>query len=69
MLPFLATAVVATTGNIYNGLWYPIVAAVTTAVIGALLLRDTKGVDIEVGSGVEATQGAQETWSITPSKN
>jgi MFS family permease len=58
MLPLLATAVVATTGNIYNGLWYPIVVAVTTAVIGALWLRDTKDVDIEVGSGVQATQRA-----------
>jgi hypothetical protein len=56
MLPLLATAVVATTGNIYNGLWYPIAVAVTTAVIGALLLRDTKDVDIELGSGVQAAQ-------------
>jgi hypothetical protein len=34
MLPLLATAVVAATGNIYNGLWYPIAVAVMTAVIG-----------------------------------
>jgi MFS family permease len=58
MLPLLATAVVAATGNIYNGLWYPIVVAAMTTVIGGLLLRDTKDVDIKVGSGVEAAQRA-----------
>jgi MFS family permease len=58
MLPLLATAIVAVTGNIYNGLWYPIAVAVITAVVGALFLRDTKDVDIQVGSGVEAMQSA-----------
>ena len=52
MLPLLATAIVAATGNIYAGLWYPIVVAVMTLVIGALFLRDTKDVDITTGSGV-----------------
>jgi MFS family permease len=46
MLPLLATAIVAWTGNIYAGLWYPIVVAVITAVVGFLFLRDTKDVDI-----------------------
>jgi hypothetical protein len=53
MLPLLATAIVAATGNIYNGLWYPILVAAMTAVVGGLFLRDTKDVDIQVGSGVE----------------
>ena len=52
MLPLLATAVVAATGNIYNGLWYPIGVAVMTLVIGLVFLRDTRGVDISTGSGV-----------------
>jgi MFS family permease len=42
MLPLLATAMVARAGNIYYGLWYPIVVAVMTFVIGALFLRETK---------------------------
>ena len=46
MLPLLATAMVAASGNIYTGLWYPIGVAVMTLVIGALFLRDNKGVDI-----------------------
>ena len=50
MLPLLATAVVAATGNIYAGLWYPIGVAVMTLVIGAIFLRDTRGVDIVSGS-------------------
>src|SRR5262249_60212521 len=52
MLPLLATAVVAATGDIYAGLWYPIVVAIMTVIVGALFLRDTRGVDIVSGSGV-----------------
>ena len=57
MLPLLATAVVAATGNIYNGLWYPIGVAVMTVVIGLVFLRDTRGVDIRTGSGVAIQKG------------
>jgi MFS family permease len=46
MLPLLATAIVAATGNIYNGLWYPILVSIMTVVVGALFLRETKDVDI-----------------------
>lgn len=46
MLPLLATAIVAATGNIYAGLWYPIVIATMTAIIGVLFLHDTKDRDI-----------------------
>jgi len=42
-LPVTSFAIVAATGNIYNGLWYPIVVALTTLVIGGLFLRETKG--------------------------
>ena len=42
MLPLVATAMVAATGDIYYGLWYPIVVAVMTLVIGTLFLRETK---------------------------
>jgi hypothetical protein len=58
MLPLLTTAIVAATGNIYNGLWYPILVAVMTAVVGSIWLRDTKDVDIRLGPGVEAAQHA-----------
>jgi hypothetical protein len=37
---------VAATGDIYYGLWYPIVVALMTVVIGTIFLRDTKDVDI-----------------------
>jgi len=47
MLPLLATAMVAASGNIYHGLWYPIVVAVMTLVIGTLFLRETKDRRIE----------------------
>ncbi|HNV09303.1 MAG TPA: MFS transporter [Dokdonella sp.] len=45
-LPTTAFAMVAATGDIYYGLWYPIVIALMTFVIGTLFLRDTKDVDI-----------------------
>jgi MFS family permease len=41
-LPVTSFAIVAATGNIYNGLWYPVVIALTTAVIGGLFLRETR---------------------------
>ena len=46
MLPLTATAMVAATGDIYYGLWYPIVVALMTLVIGAIFLKDTHGTEI-----------------------
>ncbi|SEA91646.1 MULTISPECIES: MFS transporter [Acidovorax] len=46
LLPTTAFAIVAQTGNMYNGLWYPIIIAGMTLVIGTLFLRETKDVDI-----------------------
>jgi MFS family permease len=46
MLPLLATAMVAASGDIYFGLWYPIGVALMTLVIGTLFLRETKDRDI-----------------------
>jgi hypothetical protein len=40
-LPVTSFAIVAATGNIYAGLWYPIAIAVITVVIGSLFLRET----------------------------
>jgi hypothetical protein len=37
---------VASAGNIYYGLWYPIVVAAMTLVIGTLFLRDAKDFQI-----------------------
>ena len=39
-------AMVAATGDIYYGLWYPIVVAAATLVIGMLFVRETKDNDI-----------------------
>ncbi len=47
MLPLLATAMVAFTGNIYFGLWYPIVVAILCAIIGFIFLRDNKDVELD----------------------
>jgi MFS family permease len=47
MLPLLATAMVAAKGDIYYGLWYPIVVALLTFVIGLIFLRDHTDRDFE----------------------
>ena len=46
LLPTTAFAIVAQTGNMYNGLWYPIIIAAATVVIGGLFIKETKDVDI-----------------------
>jgi MFS family permease len=45
-LPATAFAIVAATGNIYSGLWYPVVIATMSLVIGFLFLPETTDVDI-----------------------
>jgi MFS family permease len=46
LLPATAFAIVASTGDIYAGLWYPIIFAAITAVVGFFFLPETKDVDI-----------------------
>ncbi|MGA7808070.1 MFS transporter [Bradyrhizobium sp.] len=45
-LPATVFAIVAATGNIYSGLWYPIAIAAMSLVVGFLFLPETKDVDI-----------------------
>ncbi len=46
LLPTTAFAMIAATGDVYYGLWYPIVVALGTFVIGMIFVRETKDVDI-----------------------
>ena len=46
LMPTTAFAIVAQTGDMYNGLWYPIIVASATFVIGMLFVRETKDIDI-----------------------
>ena len=45
-LPATVFAIVAATGDIYSGLWYPVVIAAMSFVIGLLFLPETKNIDI-----------------------
>jgi MFS family permease len=47
-LPTTSFAIVAATGNIYDGLWYPIIIAAMTLVIGGIFVRETKDHEIHV---------------------
>jgi hypothetical protein len=47
LLPYITTAMVLASGNIYFGLWYPITVALVTLIIGGVFVRDAKpGFDI-----------------------
>jgi MFS family permease len=46
LLPLIGLYVCASTGDIYRGLWYPMIVASITFVVGSVLLRDTKHVKI-----------------------
>ena len=46
LLPATSFAIVASTGDIYSGLWYPVIFAGLTVIIGMLFLPETKDVDI-----------------------
>jgi hypothetical protein len=50
LVPFIATALVASTKNPLAGLWYPIVVAAMTFVLGTLLIHESK-----TASGFEET--------------
>jgi MFS family permease len=45
-LPAIVFAIVAATGNIYSGLWYPIVIAAMSFIVALIFLPETKDVDI-----------------------
>jgi MFS family permease len=63
LLPLVGLWVVAETGNIYAGLYYPIIVASITFVVGALLLRETHSVliwkETETGSAGELVSDAE----------
>jgi len=46
-LPTTAFAMVAATGNIYFGLWYPVVIALATAIMGFLFVREMRGANVD----------------------
>jgi MFS family permease len=47
MLPLTTAAVVAANGNIYSGLWYPVIVAAVSMVIGSILIKETKSHKIQ----------------------
>ena len=54
LLPATAFAMIAQTGDVYYGLWYPVVIAAVTVVIGAFFIPETKDRDIFADDGVAA---------------
>jgi len=56
LVPATSFAIVAATGNIYSGLWYPVIVALTTVVIGALFIPEMHETVDEYGPD-EASNG------------
>jgi MFS family permease len=58
LLPLIGLSTVAGTGNIYAGLYYPMIVAGMTFIVGSLLLRETRSVRIwdETGTPAAATR-------------
>jgi len=48
-LPTTSFAIVAATGDIYSGLWYPVIIATLTLIVGAIFVRETKDIDLASG--------------------
>jgi MFS family permease len=48
-LPATVFAIVAATGNIYSGLWYPVIIAAMSFVVALIFLPETKDVDLSRG--------------------
>src|SRR6185295_18595711 len=57
LLPLIGLSVIAQTGNIYAGLYYPIVVAGITFIVGSLLLKETRHIliwnELDRTAGVE----------------
>jgi len=57
LLPLIGLSVIAQTGNIYAGLYYPIIVASITFIVGSLLLKETRHVliwdELERTAGVK----------------
>src|SRR5215213_8686346 len=66
LLPATAFAIVAQTGNIYAGLWYPIVVAVMTVIVGLFFVPETKDRDIFADDGVEHAPGDRPATAAAP---
>ena len=64
LLPATSFAIVAQTGDIYAGLWYPIVVALMTVVIGLFFVPETKDRDILAEDTAEAPQQRPASASI-----
>ena len=46
LMPLIGVYVVSQTGNIYSGLYYPIIVATITFIVGSLLLKETRHIEI-----------------------
>ncbi|MGH9906137.1 MAG: MFS transporter, partial [Pyrinomonadaceae bacterium] len=64
LLPLIGLSVIAKTGNIYAGLYYPIFVASMTFIVGSLLLRETRTVliwgELQTGEIEESTSRVED---------
>lgn len=63
LLPLIGLTVIAQTGNIYAGLYYPIAVAGITFIVGSLLLRETK--HVRIWNEMDANNDEDHTFPLT----
>ena len=56
LLPLIGLSIIASTGNIYAGLYYPMIVAGITFVVGSLLLKESRNVKIWEEIGIQQTK-------------
>ena len=61
LLPLIGLYVVAQTGNIYAGLYYPIIVAGVTFIVGSLLLKETR--HVLIWDETEANRDRSSAWT------
>jgi MFS family permease len=66
-LPATAFAIVAASGDIYAGLWYPVSLIVMTFLVGIVLLPETKGTDLEAEPAFQPHEPDNEKYRSTHS--
>jgi len=64
--PLIGLSAIAATGNIYATLWYPVLVAGITFVVGTLLLRETRHVKIWDELGEELAASSRIGSAVTP---
>jgi MFS family permease len=55
LVPIIGLSLLSKTGNNYAGLWYPLIVTAVTLVVGTILVKETRHIDIHAGESMAPT--------------